>query len=142
MRNPGGATLVCLLTAVLCGSPVTVFPYPMSIAGGLLLWVVCACICLPSRGCHIWRLDDRGPDLFGNYAWLCDGNCHWHCDITVGIYIRSLVSLVFPGLTCRICAGSSSLFGCYLYEAAYRLHGLTLLSAQEEFGELIQCNAT
>ena len=75
-------------------------------------------------------------------AWHCDGNCHWHCDITVGIYIRSVVSLVFPGLTCRICAGSSSLFGCYLYEAAYRLHGLTLLSAQEEFGELIQCNAT
>ena len=35
-------------------------------------------------------------------AWHCDGNCHWHCDITVGIYIRSLVSLVFPGLMCRI----------------------------------------
>ena len=46
-------------------------------------------------------------------AWHCDGNCHWHCDITVGIYIRSLVSLVFPGLTCRICAGSSSLFGVH-----------------------------
>jgi len=40
----------------------------------------------------------------------------WHCVVTVGIYIyiRSLVSLVFPGLTCRIYAGSSSLFGCYL----------------------------
>ena len=37
----------------------------------------------------------------------------WHCDITVGIYIRSLVSLVFHGLTCRIYAGSSSLFGVY-----------------------------
>ena len=36
----------------------------------------------------------------------------WHCDITVGIYIRSLASLVFPGLTCRIYAGSSSLFSC------------------------------
>ena len=30
---------VCLLAAVLCGSPVTVCPYPMSTAGGLLLWV-------------------------------------------------------------------------------------------------------
>ena len=39
LRYPGGAALVCLLAAVLCGSPVTVFPYPMSIAG-LLLWVL------------------------------------------------------------------------------------------------------
>ena len=38
----GCAAQVCLLTAVLCGSPVTVCPYPMSTAGGLLLWVVCA----------------------------------------------------------------------------------------------------
>ena len=38
IRYPGGAALVCLLAAVLCGSRVTVFPYPMSIAGGLLLW--------------------------------------------------------------------------------------------------------
>jgi len=38
----GCAAVVCLLAAVLCGSPVTVFPYPMSIAGGLLLCVVCA----------------------------------------------------------------------------------------------------
>ena len=36
----GCAALVCLLAAVLCGSPFTVFPYPMSIAGGLLLWVL------------------------------------------------------------------------------------------------------
>jgi len=42
VRYPGGAALVCLLAAVLCGSPFTVFQYPMSIAGGLLLWVVCA----------------------------------------------------------------------------------------------------
>jgi len=42
VRYPGGAAVVCLLAAVLCGSPVTVCPYPMSIAGGLLLWVVCA----------------------------------------------------------------------------------------------------
>ena len=34
------AAQVCLLTAVLCGSLVTVCPYPMSTAGGLLLWVV------------------------------------------------------------------------------------------------------
>ena len=40
LRYPGGAALVCLLAAVLCGSPVTVFPYPMSISGGLLLWVL------------------------------------------------------------------------------------------------------
>ena len=33
----GGAAQVCLLAAVLCGSPVTVCPYPMSTAGGLLL---------------------------------------------------------------------------------------------------------
>ena len=38
----GGAAQVCLLAAVLCGSPVTVCPYPMSTVGGLLLWVVCA----------------------------------------------------------------------------------------------------
>ena len=30
---PGCAAQVCLLAAVLCGSPVTVFQYPMSIAG-------------------------------------------------------------------------------------------------------------
>ena len=40
MRYPGGAALVCLLAAGLCGSPVTVFPYPMSVAGGLLDIVV------------------------------------------------------------------------------------------------------
>jgi len=40
VRYPGGAALVCLLAAVLCGIPVTVFPYPMSIVGGLLLWVL------------------------------------------------------------------------------------------------------
>ena len=79
---------------------------------------VCACICVPSRGCRILRLGYRGADKFCNYAWHCDGNCHWHCDITVCIYIRSLVSLVFPVLTFRICAGLSSLFRCYLYEAA------------------------
>ena len=40
MCYPGGAALVCLLTAVLCGSPATVCPYLMSTAGGLLLWVL------------------------------------------------------------------------------------------------------
>jgi len=40
VRYPGGAALVFLLAAVLCGFPVTVFPYPISIAGGLLLWVL------------------------------------------------------------------------------------------------------
>ena len=40
MRYPGGAALLCLLAAVLCGSPVTVCPYPMSTASGLLLWVL------------------------------------------------------------------------------------------------------
>jgi len=34
----GCAAQVCLLAAVLCGSPVTVYPYPISTAGGLLLW--------------------------------------------------------------------------------------------------------
>jgi len=33
----------------------------------------------------------------------------FHC----WLYILGLVSLVFPGLTCRITAGSSSLFGVY-----------------------------
>ena len=42
VRYPGGSALVCLFAAVLCGSPVTVLPYPMSIAGGFLLWVVCS----------------------------------------------------------------------------------------------------
>ena len=36
----GCAVQVCLLAAVLCGSPATVCPYPMSTAGGLLLWVL------------------------------------------------------------------------------------------------------
>jgi len=27
VRYPGGAAVVCLLAAVLCGSPATVFPY-------------------------------------------------------------------------------------------------------------------
>jgi len=40
VRYSGGAALVCLLAAVLCMSPATVCPYPMSTAGGLLLWVV------------------------------------------------------------------------------------------------------
>ena len=34
----GCAALVCLLAAVLCGSPATVCPYLMSTAGGILLW--------------------------------------------------------------------------------------------------------
>ena len=38
----GCAAQVCLLAAVLCGSPAVVCPFPMSTAGGLLLWVVCA----------------------------------------------------------------------------------------------------
>ena len=33
MRYPGGVALVCLLAAVLCGSPATVCPYPKSKAG-------------------------------------------------------------------------------------------------------------
>ena len=36
----GGAAQVCLLAAVLCGSPATVCPYPMSTAGELLLCVL------------------------------------------------------------------------------------------------------
>ena len=40
VRYPGGAAQVCLLAAVLCGSAATVCPYPMSTAGGLLLWVL------------------------------------------------------------------------------------------------------
>ena len=40
VRYPGGAALVCLLAAVLCGSPAIVYPYPMSTAGGLLLRVL------------------------------------------------------------------------------------------------------
>jgi len=40
VRYPGGAALVCLLAAVLCGSLVTVCPYPMSTAGRLFLWVL------------------------------------------------------------------------------------------------------
>ena len=35
----GCTAQVCLLAVVLCGSPLTVCPYPMSTAGGLLLWV-------------------------------------------------------------------------------------------------------
>ena len=31
---------VCLLTAVLCGSPAIVFPFLMSAVGGLLLWIL------------------------------------------------------------------------------------------------------
>jgi len=34
----GCAAKVCLLAAVLCGSPATVCPYPMSTAGGLFLF--------------------------------------------------------------------------------------------------------
>ena len=62
----GCAAQVCLLAAVLCGFPVAVCPYPMSTAGGLLLWVVCACTCLPSKGCRIWWFGDRVADLFGD----------------------------------------------------------------------------
>jgi len=36
----GCAAQVCLLAAVLRGSPATVCPYPMSTAGGLLLWAL------------------------------------------------------------------------------------------------------
>jgi len=34
VRYPGGAALVYLVAAVVCGSPATVCPYPMSTAGG------------------------------------------------------------------------------------------------------------
>jgi len=40
LRYPGCTALVCLLAAVLCRSPSTVCPYPMSTAGELLLWVL------------------------------------------------------------------------------------------------------
>jgi len=40
VRFPGGAAQVCLLAAVLCGSPATVCPYPISTAGGLFLCVL------------------------------------------------------------------------------------------------------
>jgi len=36
----GCAAQVCLLAAVLCGSPATACSFPMSTAGGLLLWVI------------------------------------------------------------------------------------------------------
>ena len=36
----GCAAQVCLLASVLCESPAIVCPFPMSTAGGLLLWVV------------------------------------------------------------------------------------------------------
>jgi len=36
----GCAAQECLLVAVLCRSPATICPYPMSTAGGILLWVV------------------------------------------------------------------------------------------------------
>jgi hypothetical protein len=36
----GCTAQVCLLAAVLCGSPAIVCPFPVSTAGGLLLWVV------------------------------------------------------------------------------------------------------
>ena len=45
----GCAAQVCLFAALLCGSPVTVCPYPMSTAGGLLLWVVCALYPYPNH---------------------------------------------------------------------------------------------
>jgi len=38
----GCTAQVCLLAAVLCGSPAIVCPFPLSTAGGLLLWAVCA----------------------------------------------------------------------------------------------------
>jgi len=37
VRYPGSAALVCLLAAVLCGSPATVCPYPMSTAPNIHL---------------------------------------------------------------------------------------------------------
>ena len=36
----GCTAQVCLLAAVLCGSPATVCPFPISTAGGLLLWIL------------------------------------------------------------------------------------------------------
>ena len=38
----GCTAQICLLAAVLCESPAIVCPFPVSTAGGLLLWVVCA----------------------------------------------------------------------------------------------------
>ena len=48
----GCAAQVCLLAAVLCGSPAIVCPFPMSTAGGLLLWVV-------------WRVEKPKNHTFG-----------------------------------------------------------------------------
>jgi len=48
----------------------------------------------------------------------------FHC----WLYIRSLVSLVFPGLTCRIYAGSSSLFGVYCMRQHNSMHALRVSS--------------
>jgi len=46
-------------------------------------------------------------------TWQGDISLLVYIYIYIYIYIRSLVSLVFFGLTCRIYAGSSSLFGVY-----------------------------
>jgi len=36
----GCTAQICLLAAVLCESPATVCPFPMSTAGGVLFWVL------------------------------------------------------------------------------------------------------
>jgi len=58
VRYPGCAARVCLLAAVVCGSPVTVCPYPMSTAGGFcyglcVLSILCICgdLCVQSVLC-------------------------------------------------------------------------------------------
>ena len=99
MRYPGGAAQVCLPAAVLCGSPVTVCPYPMSTAGGLLLWLcvlsilfICGDLCVQSFLCVRVLVFHLGGVVFGGsvtgsqtclviVACHCDDNCPWHCDI-------------------------------------------------------------
>ena len=68
----GCAAQVCLLATVLCGSPVTVCPYPMSTAGGLLLWlcvlsILCICgdLCVQSVLCVRVLVLHLGGVVFG-----------------------------------------------------------------------------
>ena len=42
VRYPAVYSSMCLLAAVLCESPAVVCPFPVSAAGGIFLWVVCA----------------------------------------------------------------------------------------------------
>ena len=80
----GCAAQVCLLAAVLCGSPATVCPYPMCTAGGLLLWVLwrgekpknkswCGLVCATVR--YIWISSNSTKfHLFNNFVLFCSNN--------------------------------------------------------------------